>query len=111
MYLSINSVYLSGGDSYETESDDLAIVEAEVSHNTEVEILVKSLAVRFNNQHEDLFQATMLNYSSMMVLSPDIFSINGELGNFCIKARVYKVRLSGEGRISRFLWKLFIQIA
>merc|ERR1719232_1634655 len=52
---------------------------------TSVDIQVKSLAICFNKNENDLFKATVLNYGSKLFLRDGNFEIEGQLGNFCIK--------------------------
>ena len=77
----------SGGDESVQVPDD----ETESSaldgdgFTTRIDIQVKSLAICFNKNENDLFKATVLNYGSKMYLKDGNFEIEGQLGNFCIK--------------------------
>ena len=55
------------------------------SFTTGIDIQVKSLAICFNKNENDLFKTTVLNYGSKIYLREGNFEIEGQLGNFCIK--------------------------
>ena len=75
----------SGGDHDTEEGSDAGKSEEEAQHTTSIDIQVKSLAICFNKNEEDLFKASVLNYSSKIFLREGNFEIEGQLGNFCIK--------------------------